>query len=631
MLSLLPLAALGSVFLAVGNLRKKWGWPRSFVRSLVLLGAYLVLGTELLSLFRAITPLGLSLLWLGPITSASLLLISRSREAALEWPRPRLPDIWPDRVLFGVVVTVAAITALVAWLAPPNTWDSLTYHTARVAHWAQNRSVAHYATGIERQNVMSPGAEFAVLHAYVLAGGDRLANFVQWGAMIAALFTSYLLSRQLGSGRTGAWFSAAFVSTLPMGIAQASSTMTDYVVALWVVVMASELVTLIRREHESSPGPYLGLAAGLAILTKPTAFGYLLPLLFYGAVHVLRRDGMRTLARSALTVASLSLLVNAGYFARNLVTYGHPLADRPRMQTHANQGFDLGVVISNTLRNASLHAGTPWDSVNREIFRLVVGVHVKLGLDVHDPRTTVHLNYQIMRPRPDEARSGNPVHALLALLSGVVIVGSAVAGRGPGRRLLPMVLVSAAGFVILSSMFRFTVFGSRYHVAFFVLAAAWVASLLDELLAPAGLALLGVALLVAARSWLVELGPRPILTDRMGRGLFVTERSSLYLLPNDEEPIREIADRIQSRGCTAVGVMLTGDGPEYPWWVYLGAPRDDLVIEWIVAATPSERYRRADFEPCAAVCDASCPPQWSTVGDLPLRLEVSGYRLYQRP
>ncbi|GAI89103.1 unnamed protein product, partial [marine sediment metagenome] len=51
---------------------------------------------------------------------------------------------------------------------------------ARVAHWAQQGSVAHYASGVKNQILMSPGAEFAVLHLYVLGSGDQLVNFVGW-------------------------------------------------------------------------------------------------------------------------------------------------------------------------------------------------------------------------------------------------------------------------------------------------------------------------------------------------------------------------------------------------------------------------------------------------------------------
>jgi len=91
----------------------------------------------------------------------------------------------PGRPLLAGVVLVLTVTATVAWLSPPQTWDSLVYHMSRVAHWAQNRSVWHYATGIDRQGSMSPGAEVITLNFYVLSAGDRLATLPALFALIA--------------------------------------------------------------------------------------------------------------------------------------------------------------------------------------------------------------------------------------------------------------------------------------------------------------------------------------------------------------------------------------------------------------------------------------------------------------
>ena len=62
----------------------------------------------------------------------------------------------------------------------PYNWDSMTYHLPRIAYWAQNRSVEHYATNCVRQ-VSSPVlAEFVNLHVYVLSRGhDWFFNLLQ--------------------------------------------------------------------------------------------------------------------------------------------------------------------------------------------------------------------------------------------------------------------------------------------------------------------------------------------------------------------------------------------------------------------------------------------------------------------
>ena len=73
------------------------------------------------------------------------------------------PGRLPERMVvlamcgLGAIVVMAGLTAIVA---PPNTYDSMTYHLPRVMHWIQNQSVAHYPTHIPRQLHFPPGAEF---------------------------------------------------------------------------------------------------------------------------------------------------------------------------------------------------------------------------------------------------------------------------------------------------------------------------------------------------------------------------------------------------------------------------------------------------------------------------------------
>ncbi len=81
----------------------------------------------------------------------------------------------------------------------------MSYHLARVAHWGQNHTVAFYPTHIVRQLYQPPWAEYAMLHLYILAGGDRLANLVQWVAMAVSLVGVSVIARQLGAGHVASF------------------------------------------------------------------------------------------------------------------------------------------------------------------------------------------------------------------------------------------------------------------------------------------------------------------------------------------------------------------------------------------------------------------------------------------
>jgi hypothetical protein len=132
---LLPLAAFLGFFVSLGQ---RWGYERIrllALRTAMLSAAYLVLALEALSLIKAVTWTGLAAAWLLPVLGLLILFIRRR----LQGHPLRLPELrwrlngW-EWVLAGVLATVLIITSLVAWITPPQTWDSLSYHLSRVAH-----------------------------------------------------------------------------------------------------------------------------------------------------------------------------------------------------------------------------------------------------------------------------------------------------------------------------------------------------------------------------------------------------------------------------------------------------------------------------------------------------------------
>jgi hypothetical protein len=531
-----------------------------------------------------------------------------------------IPEDWIARISLIAIAGICLITFLLAIFAAPNTWDSLTYHMSRVAHWAQNRSLGHFATGIERQNLMSPGAELLVLQGYVLWGGDRLANLVQWTSMVLSLVGVSLITKDLGGSYRAQVFAGLFASTFPMGIAQASSTMTDYTLAFWLVLLACETVHLMKN-GQGQPAEnylYIGLATGLAVLTKPTAFAYLAPFAIWILIWFLKSNAQKLAVAVVVVVLSI-LFINSGYLTRNYNHYGNPIGPGDRFDTHGNEIMDWRVLVSNVLRNASLHAGTYNDKVNDFTYLMLAKVHWKLDLPLNDPRTSVHPEFRIFEPNTSENWTGNTLHAAILLLS---FPFALYLGR-KNKRFLYYSLVVAAGFLVLSVMIKFTIFGSRYHTPFFVLSAPSVALVLGRFSPNILLPLGSLTLVLASRMWLFELGGRSF-----DIAMFTTPREDRYLSGELETIYRNMTDRIDEQGCDRVGIMISGNYPEYPLWVYLGAPSEDLEIEWIIGENDtSSDYRKVDFEPCALICQY-CPEEWETFRDMPEVFVSGDYRLF---
>jgi hypothetical protein len=323
MLGVLSFIALGCIVGAFYVRFTDWGWKKSLLRGSVAWGVYLVLATELLSLGDWLTRPVLIVTWTVPLVA---LAASFARLRSIPRQRVRLAVRLPRSAFtiacLIVIVLIIVITSVIAWVAPPNTYDSLTYHMSRVAHWAQDRSLGPFATGILRQAYMGPGAEFAVLHLYILEGDDRLANFVEWLAMIVCIIGAAKITADLGGTDKGQWIAGLFVATLPMGIAQATSTMTDFVVAWWVVCAAAEVSEMFSSTARVDHAVYASLAGGLALLTKPTGAVFLAPLALLAFWKLIRNVRPRqVLLVGALGVGAIVVL-NAGHMSRNHIVFG---------------------------------------------------------------------------------------------------------------------------------------------------------------------------------------------------------------------------------------------------------------------------------------------------------------------
>jgi hypothetical protein len=337
------------------------GWRRSFVLACLIWATFLTLTTEFLSLFAALTFTGLILalsLALGVLAGTAAWRIRAGWR--VPWPVIKL-----DRFSLFLTVCMGVILlglALVAWVAPPNTWDSMTYHLGRVVHWIQNRSVAHYPTNITRQLWQNPFAEYVITHLQILSGSDRLANFVQWFSLAAGCVGTSLIAAQLGANLKGQCLAAVFSLSLPMGLLQAASTQNDYVVSLWCVCFVYMTIAFIQKPTLTG-SLWVGLSLGLAMLTKTTTYLFCAPLVILLPIYTMLRH-RRAFLKLMIAVLGPVLLLNAGHLARNVTVYANlfgPLSD-PTF-TVANATISLPVMASNIVRNLGLHAWTPVPTV----------------------------------------------------------------------------------------------------------------------------------------------------------------------------------------------------------------------------------------------------------------------------
>ena len=187
------------------------GWRDSTLCGAAIWGFALFVITELLSISKHLTLWPVVISW--ALIGAGVYLASkwglaldgdfRSEQISVENnPYDPMGFVWPAILVFFFL----AITCLVA---APNTSDAMRYHMPRVVYWFEYKSIAHYAAVEYCQLQMPPFAEFAMLHAFILAKGDRFVGFIQFFGFLG----SAVAGSVIGAGGL-AWVSAALVAAL---------------------------------------------------------------------------------------------------------------------------------------------------------------------------------------------------------------------------------------------------------------------------------------------------------------------------------------------------------------------------------------------------------------------------------
>jgi hypothetical protein len=603
-IGLLPLISLLFFCLTIFRWRSAGGNPGSgqyaFLSGSTLWCALLVIATETFSFFEALTFPSLLVFWTSAGIVSALLYLRVRREYPVPpgnlWPRYSLGQ----KLLLAAILAITATIGAIAFIAPPNTWDSMYYHMPKVLYWIQNQTVEFYPTHFPSQNQLAPGAEYIVMHLQLLSGSDRLANFVQWYALIGCMVASAFLCRRFGLNRTAALCSALFIATIPMGILEASSTYVDYILTFWIMSFACFTLQPEEPGRADAVSRLLpGLTLGLAILTKATAYLYALPFVMLYAILQFRKR--RFVAIIPLAVcAALALLLNASFYARCYEMCGNPLGitetivDREKNINggHVNETFAPKAILSNLIRNTATHFHvTPSVTVNLAVEKAVVRLHEFFGMDVNDRRTTWSTtmfrapgdaNKRVLKDpgerrnyRSDEGIS-NPFHFLMIVLSMVIILGRKSLRERPG--LVLYALCCVVGFLLFSAYLKWQPFHSRLHTPLFVLSAPFVAVALfnvkDNRLGILGRALSMIVLTGMAVPILLFSCERPLLGEH---SMLSKQRNERYFwFPHRKEPYTKAQQFLKDRKLSAVG-LVGGDADwVYPMMVLLREDHPDV-------------------------------------------------------
>jgi len=379
-----------------------------------------------------------------------------------------------NKILLGSVSVILLLILAQSIIYPPNNWDSMTYHMARITSWVSHQSVAYYPTSIVRQLYEPPFAEYLIAHISILSKGDYFANPVQLFFLLFTIVGIVLILEEFGLGVRYKVVAVVLAVTIPEVVLEASSTQNDIVVSFFIIA-ACYFAFRAVRSGRFTDHLFLGLAVGLGILTKGTAYIYLAPVLLFwgiGSLVCLFRTRNYNYLLLPLMVAMLAISINAGQYYRNYNYSKNVLGtDKEEGKTYANQKMSAGLLLSSAIKNAGMHFSLMYAKpVAKLSTKVVYKLHAMAGMDINDPavnyRNSVYIINEVVT---DEDGGPNMIHFILIAASFVILGwGIIKLKHQPIVNILLAIVVLQV--IFFCAYLKWQPWVSRLHVPMFLLA-----------------------------------------------------------------------------------------------------------------------------------------------------------------
>ena len=592
------------------------GLREALVKSF-LVGFFLILfSTEVLSLINQITYKGVLFFWILIVIFESIALLGlvRSKKyeiALINYLKGKVILDWYEWLILFFVGLTCSVTLLIALLSPPNNYDSMTYHMARVAEWIQHQNVNFYPTAIPRQNYSMPLAEYAILQLQILSKSDLYANLVQWSSFILSLVIISLITKELKFSKFTQILAGLVASTTPMAILQSSSTQNDLVVGVLCLSFAYFLSRFVKT-FSLEDGFFTAVSFGLALLSKGTAYIYCAPIgILLGGLKVFslqEKKKKRELVWYLGLIVAAGLAMNTGHYIRNFNLYGHPLSTATNRIT--TDSFSLTTTYTNLVRNAAVQLATPFPKVNNWIAK---ATEMSLGQNINNPEATFEgvkfsVDFQI-----NADYSGNLIQMVLLTLA-LILLPWMIKKRKSTIYLYLMAVLFA--IVLFNISIKWQPWGSRLITPVFMLGSPLIAIFINKMISSRKwILLLTVVMFLFSVPFLLLNSIRPLIplfeddsflvTNKVkeffsdhpryydpfstiispffkGRSILHTERQMLYFLADFSAyyDYRQAMKVIEEEKPREVGLFLGSNDWEYPIWVLSNSHAGEGEIEY---------------------------------------------------
>lgn len=572
--------------------------------------------TEVLSLFKALSYAKLLVSWLLIFIVFAIMTIKLSNKVIVEDARRILLVCNTSKKHILERIVFAALAAMMIFMAiaiAPNNYDSMVYHCTRIAHWAQNQSIAHFSSHA-LEPVASPFfAEYINLNVYILmVKHDHFLNLLQLFAYFFSGIYVRQIAKKLGASGIFRNLSMLLFYSMPIAFMEAFTTQVDVVSCLiflmflyFIMDFWNESLKVLELFDYKVKLLCIAILTGIGYITKPSIcvamavfyFGILLQMIW-------RKEKILNIIKVIIFCMVVVICIMIPEFYRNLQTFGSlsPEAVGQRQLVATVHPLYLLLNFTKNFMMNLVHKLTAGNRVYLE--NILYFLAALLGVNADDPSIAEngsHFNLDINNPLVPKCDTAvNPLIFYCFIIAGIIFI----VVKRKGRNIIPAVGRYYVGALISIAIFftvlRWENYVTRYEISYLAMICPFIAVAIEKVIENKTYKIMasGVILFLAISDLLL------LFESQIETYLIASEsRERAYFLEyTDAYPPRaEMIELIEDNGYKKIGyVKQASGGIEYTIWAMLRL--DDVWIENIMVNNETSKYEKADFIPDCIIC-----------------------------
>ena len=570
----------------------------TLIKSYIIFSLLQVVVLELLSIWSIISFCVLSFFW-ASLSIILLIVIAKfyGFRFILNFISDFLNYLKSINPFYYLVYIILFVTNL---LYPPNNFDSLAYHLARVVHWTQNGNLNFYQTNSIRELTTPPLAEYKILHLYILNGNDRLISMVQFTSMLLIIPTLTAILDLLikpYQKKLCLLLSIIIVPSIFMLTFQSTTTQTDLIASCFVLMLLYWGVKpILAGQLEIENILFLCFSAALTYFTKPNALVFILPTcILLGIVYLIKFKWNVLIIIPSFFLCFIA--INGLFLHRIYSMYGNFLGEIA--EKNINNEFTVKIMISNLIKNISMHMTMPLYGQPEFVVRIVTKLHKILGLELNNPMTSIWGEYWLDY-HFNEDMVGNFFYLMIFLISFVLFCFE-TKEKDDNYRLIGFSYIFSLiiGYCLFSLIAPWQPWQTRLDLPWFVLTLPFVIySLVNcDLKIQIGILNNTFHLSVFHLGIFIFLIISPILfnnPNKYPRALFINTREERYFPSYAvvKNSYISASNFIKSSGYKKIGLTFGWNDWEYPIWVLSDALKNDIQLNYLGQDYPNKGYNK---------------------------------------